>query len=227
MDSTNSFNLTGETQRTPLKLRFTHSVLWSIKPHQQPTKQSLRHRLEGILDSVSLTVMKVALLGAAVAVVNTFGISRVANRFSMPVSNSTDQHGCHHNKTSCNPTHYGNPLKNGKPLFCQADEDGLIIDSFVFNPVTGKMIQVAFMWCSPNLTRIGSSVCPNDVPAGANSSGAKAMIAAPGMSQNCFLSCTHDSDCGGGAICADETNQTLNGTVIPAALPANMCSWPA
>ena len=163
---------------------------------------------------------------AAVAVVHS-GITKVADRFGVPASNSSNQHGCHHNKTSCNPTHYGSPLKNGQPLFCQADEDGLILDSFVYNPVTGKTMQVAFMWCSPNLNRTGSSVCPSDMPAGAKTTGAKAMPAGPGMSKNCFMSCTRDSDCGGGAVCADETNRTINGTHIPGALPANMCSWSA
>ena len=156
-------------------------------------------------------VVRAHLPGSAPTIMTT------ADRFSSPNrSNHT------------NPTHYGSPLDSpsgSPPINCRLDEDGVILDSFVYNPQTGAMEQVEFMWCAPNLTRMGAARCPTDVPAGATTAGASPMTAAPAMNESCFLSCVQDSDCGGGALCADETNRTINGTHIPAALPANMCAW--
>lgn len=121
-----------------------------------------------------------------------------------------------------NPTHYGSPLDNATarpPINCRLDEDGLILDSFVWNPATGKMEQSLFMWCAPNLTRVAPSAlpvgCPTDVPPGATTTGARPLTA-DGMKGSCFLSCRVHSDCGDGAVCANETS----------ALNASMCSWP-
>jgi hypothetical protein len=135
-----------------------------------------------------------------------------------------------------NPTHYGSPLDSANsdpPINCRIDEDGLILDSFIYVPSTGKMTQVAFMWCSPNTTRTTGGKCPTDAPPGATTKGAIPMTMGKGQPTSCFLSCTKDSDCGPSghpagkykAVCAPEMNRTVNGTVMPGALPANMCSW--
>jgi hypothetical protein len=134
-----------------------------------------------------------------------------------------------------NPTHYGSPLDSADgspPINCRLDEDGLILDSFVYVPATGKMTQVEYMWCAPNVTRTGGK-CPADAPPGATTKGAKPMRCGGEGDFSCFLSCTRDSDCGPSghptgkykAVCAPETNRTVNGTFVPGALPANMCSW--
>jgi len=122
-----------------------------------------------------------------------------------------------------NPTHYGSPLDNSTahpPINCKLDEDGLIIDSFIFNPVTGKTVQTLLMWCSPNTTRSGASACPTDIPAGATTKGAKAMpfFHPTTASGSCYLSCSATSDCGGGAMCANQTQ--------PDSGPMFMCQWP-
>ena len=120
-----------------------------------------------------------------------------------------------------NPTHYGSPLDCSScspPINCRLDEDGLIIDSFVWNPITGKMTQALFMWCAPNLTKSipPRTTCPIDMPANATTVGAKPMRMDP--HGDCFLSCMRDSDCGGGAVCANETG-SLPGSHF-------MCAWP-
>lgn len=120
-----------------------------------------------------------------------------------------------------NPTHYGSPLDCSTcspPINCKLDEDGLIIDSFIWNPVTGKMEQSLLMWCAPNLTRAGATACPTDIPAGAATPGAKPIVTSDvtsGDSRSCLLSCVQHSDCGGKALCANET-KSFN---------TSMCGW--
>jgi hypothetical protein len=154
-------------------------------------------------------------------------ISSVHDRFGVPVAKRSNH---------TNPTHYGSPLdgpNSSPPINCKLDEDGLILASFILNLTTGKLTQVDFMWCAPNLTRVngGSSVCPADKPAGATTAGAKPMNCGGGEPTSCFLSCTQDSDCGAKspagaiAVCAPEMTRKVNGTTIPGALPANMCAW--
>ena len=134
--------------------------------------------------------------------------------------NTMPPSGCHDNKTTCNPTHYGSPVDgpNGMPpINCQGDEDGLILDSFVFNVSSGKTVSVMNMWCSPHCN--ATMACPTDKPGGS------AVVAEPSCFltgtdrktgekiTNCILNCTKDSDCGGGAICANETGWSF-------------CGWP-
>jgi hypothetical protein len=150
-------------------------------------------------------------------------ITHFTDRYGVSVSNRSDHP---------NPTHYGSPLDSANshpPINCRMDEDGLILDSFVWVPSTGKMTQIEYMWCSPNITKT-KGVCPTDAPPGATTTGAKPMTVGKGAS-SCFLSCTKDSDCGGKdrsgkrAVCAPEMTRVINGTTIPGALPANMCAW--
>lgn len=105
-----------------------------------------------------------------------------------------------------NPTHYGPPLPlplpkgHGPPVSCKHDEDPQFISSFVFNVTSGKTTSVLRQWCAPRL--VNGTDCPTDVPPGATTSGAKpkAFVSDPGK-MNCYLSCTRNSDCGGGAVC--------------------------
>ena len=105
-----------------------------------------------------------------------------------------------------NPTHYGPPLPNplppghGPPVSCLHDEDPQFIASFVYNTTTHKTTSVLRQWCAPR--GANGTDCPLDVPAGSTTQGGKPQPFAsdPGKA-NCFLSCTRDSDCGGGAVC--------------------------
>lgn len=107
-----------------------------------------------------------------------------------------------------NPTHYGPPLPKplppppakGPPVSCQHDEDAQFIASFIFNVTSNKTTSVLRQWCAPRAAN--GTHCPTDVPPGAATHGAqpKPFVSDPGK-MNCYLSCTHNSDCGGGAVC--------------------------
>jgi hypothetical protein len=98
-----------------------------------------------------------------------------------------------------------------------------------------------FMWCAPRVVHVPSppmeagrldaergppkpkpvdKSCPTDFPAGATTKGAKPMAIEGNFNKtapwNCVLTCTQNSDCGGGASCVDEKD----------AINASMCSWP-
>ena len=103
-----------------------------------------------------------------------------------------------------NPTHYGPPLPKplpkgkGPPVSCEHDEDPQFIASFVYNVTSGKTMSVLRQWCAPR--GANGTHCPTDFPPGANGAKPKPFVSDPGKT-NCYLSCNHTSDCGGGAVC--------------------------
>ena len=128
-----------------------------------------------------------------------------------------------------NPTHYGPPLPkplppgHGPPVSCERDEDPQFLASVdCVLPVGGGKTHcrsVIRQWCAPR-SRANGTDCPTDMPSGNTTSGAvpKGFESDPGKT-NCYLSCTRNSDCGGGAVCENRSLGTgactwiVNGTV--------------
>jgi hypothetical protein len=113
-----------------------------------------------------------------------------------------------------NPTHYGPPLPkplppgHGPPVSCQHDESPQFIMGFACNmSIGGKpphCRDVIRQFCAPRAKN--GTICPTDVPPGNITNGAKPKTfeSDPGKT-SCFLSCTRNSDCGGGAVCENKT----------------------